>query len=393
MIPVEEFEGYAEIVVRVAGSSEWTSIAEATAPTAFSWTFFENGPVSLADYSGKLIQIGFKYISTEEVAGTWEVQAITISGAKADVTKQEAGIAFEHSSLRAILGSPFTAPALTNPNGLDVTYSSSNPEVATVAADGTVTLLATGTTTITAVSAETALFFEGVASYEITVITAYDTLEAFYGIGANNFGVINFNLTATYVNGYNCYAQTAAGEATLIYGKNSYKAGDIIPAGWEGQYAPYMALPEIKPASDLPEATETVDFTPAQVTAVSFDDLNRIVVLKDVTFDAPTASGSTKVNFTGKVGDTEYTFRNNFTDVASVEAGSYNVTLAVGCYNTTLQLYPIAYASSTSGIEAITLDNDNKVEYYNLQGVRVENPENGLFIRRQGNKATKVLIK
>ena len=31
--------------------------------------------------------------------------------------------------------------------------------------------------------------------------------------------------------------------------------------------------------------------------------------------------------------------------------------------------------------------------YYNLQGVRVNNPENGLFIQVKGSKATKVLVK
>ena len=48
---------------------------------------------------------------------------------------------------------------------------------------------------------------------------------------------------------------------------------------------------------------------------------------------------------------------------------------------------------ATTGIEDITVDENAPVEYYNLQGVRVENPENGLYIRRQGNKATKVLVK
>lgn len=48
-----------------------------------------------------------------------------------------------------------------------------------------------------------------------------------------------------------------------------------------------------------------------------------------------------------------------------------------------------------SGIEDITVNNDNNapVEYFNLQGIRVENPSNGLFIRRQGNKAEKILVK
>ncbi|MDE6174636.1 MAG: hypothetical protein K2F88_03640 [Duncaniella sp.] len=47
-----------------------------------------------------------------------------------------------------------------------------------------------------------------------------------------------------------------------------------------------------------------------------------------------------------------------------------------------------------SGIADIVLDNENApVEFFNLQGVRVENPSNGLYIRRQGNKVSKVIIR
>lgn len=51
------------------------------------------------------------------------------------------------------------------------------------------------------------------------------------------------------------------------------------------------------------------------------------------------------------------------------------------------------YYSAGTGVENINADANAPVEYYNLQGVRVANPENGLYIRRQGNKATKVLVK
>ena len=37
--------------------------------------------------------------------------------------------------------------------------------------------------------------------------------------------------------------------------------------------------------------------------------------------------------------------------------------------------------------------NDAPVEYFNLQGLRVDNPQNGVYIRRQGNKTSKVLIR
>ena len=41
---------------------------------------------------------------------------------------------------------------------------------------------------------------------------------------------------------------------------------------------------------------------------------------------------------------------------------------------------------------AVTDDENAPVEYFNLQGMQVKNPENGVFIRRQGKTATKVLF-
>ena len=46
----------------------------------------------------------------------------------------------------------------------------------------------------------------------------------------------------------------------------------------------------------------------------------------------------------------------------------------------------------TSGINDVMVEENAQVEYYNLQGVKVENPENGIFIKRQGSKATKVIL-
>lgn len=46
----------------------------------------------------------------------------------------------------------------------------------------------------------------------------------------------------------------------------------------------------------------------------------------------------------------------------------------------------------TSGIKAVeTAGTDAPVEYFNLQGVRVDNPSNGIFISRQGNVTKKVI--
>lgn len=47
----------------------------------------------------------------------------------------------------------------------------------------------------------------------------------------------------------------------------------------------------------------------------------------------------------------------------------------------------------TTAIEDVNVDENAPVEFFNLNGQRVENPENGVFIRKQGNKTSKVVIR
>ena len=53
----------------------------------------------------------------------------------------------------------------------------------------------------------------------------------------------------------------------------------------------------------------------------------------------------------------------------------------------------VEFASAPTGIEAIETEDAAPAVYYNLQGVRVENPANGLYIRVNGKKAEKVFIR
>ncbi len=49
--------------------------------------------------------------------------------------------------------------------------------------------------------------------------------------------------------------------------------------------------------------------------------------------------------------------------------------------------------SGGAGVEDIDVEAANApAEYFNLQGIRVAEPANGIFIRRQGNKVTKVVL-
>ena len=50
--------------------------------------------------------------------------------------------------------------------------------------------------------------------------------------------------------------------------------------------------------------------------------------------------------------------------------------------------------NNTSGVADVAVDQDSEVEFFNLQGVRVEGELTpGLYIRRQGNQATKIVVK
>ena len=62
------------------------------------------------------------------------------------------------------------------------------------------------------------------------------------------------------------------------------------------------------------------------------------------------------------------------------------ITFTITGYHTAKALF-----DSEAGVKNVEIDNNLPVEYFNLQGVRVENPENGLFIARQGKTVTKVV--
>lgn len=205
--------------------------------------------------------------------------------------------------------------------------------------------------------------------------------------------IVDFALTVGFVNGRNIFAADAAGDFIQVYGSNSYKVGDVIPAGWEANYVLYGgSTPEFAPTGTLPEATEG-SFTAKEVAAADITTalVNNVVLVKNVVFAEPTPA--TRSNFTGKVSETELSFRNNYT-LESVPAGTYNVTIVVTIYNNAPSLYVVNYTpAGSSSISDINIDENAPVEYFNLQGIRVANPENGLYIRRQGNTVSKVIIR
>ena len=101
---------------------------------------------------------------------------ITLTAAKAN----QSALTFAQANVSSLLSAGTLINSLTGGSGTGiVNYSSSNTDVATVAANGVVTLLAAGTTTITATKAADSLYLASPpATYVITVTVPEPTPES-----------------------------------------------------------------------------------------------------------------------------------------------------------------------------------------------------------------------
>ena len=64
--------------VRIVGESTWNILTPEAFPTNTNWTFVNSGAMSLADFNGKKIQIGFHYTSTGTSSGTAEIKNVKV---------------------------------------------------------------------------------------------------------------------------------------------------------------------------------------------------------------------------------------------------------------------------------------------------------------------------
>lgn len=74
------------------------------------------------------------------------------------------------------------------------------------------------------------------------------------------------------------------------------------------------------------------------------------------------------------------------------DSGYYQFIFAKTTGNYIEEVYYSFYLElKFSGIEDVTVDG-GEAEYYNLQGVRVDNPSHGYYIKRSGNSTSKVYV-
>ncbi len=140
----------------------------------------------------------------------------------------------------------------------------------------------------------------------------------------------------------------------------------------------------------LPAAWNSLTYSPQAAMEVA-------VVDGKVDLSSQAMVGTTATAFAWKDGETDlvegtdYTVANGvFTFLKDSEKAVCTMTNADF---SSLTLKTAELNIKSAGIESIDADNDAPVEYYDLRGIRVNGDAPGLYIRRQGNKTTKVLVK
>lgn len=164
------FPGDADFVAPILTNPHQLTVSYASSNVDVAYVDEHTGEVLLGDVEGKAT-------ITATFAGNDDYKAATASYT-ITLKKLEAGLAYEDTEFEVRVNDEFTAPTLTNPNQLAVTYASSDEDVALVDEQtGEVVIGSAGVATITATFAGNTKFNAGTASYTITVVAGKLTAE------------------------------------------------------------------------------------------------------------------------------------------------------------------------------------------------------------------------
>ncbi|MBO4416683.1 MAG: carbohydrate-binding domain-containing protein [Bacteroidales bacterium] len=127
------------------------------------------------------------------------------------------GLVWSTDSFEATIGIDNTFPTLTNTSKVDVSYSSSHPEVATISASGVISLVSAGSTLITATSSENGTYSSSTDSYLLTVLDPNSSESGDDTLTFDSTGDVSSDddISNTTFDGYITITYSNTGDATV----------------------------------------------------------------------------------------------------------------------------------------------------------------------------------
>ena len=263
------------------------------------------------------------------------------------------------------------------------------------------------------------------ATYTITAPIAVTNIAAFNELAKD--AVIKFTnpVNVIYQNGLYLFVQDATG-AMQVYGNvgQTYKSGDVIPAGFMGTVGEYGGLKQLTPMADTFVAgTSGVAITPDVVATDGVVEalVNKLIKVANVTITLD--EGKTK-NYTITDAKGTAAVYDRFTGVViPKDEKKYDVTAIVNIYNGTVQLFPTEITESQNvGITGTESDNAIATVFAGDKAIKIDAAESaqvlvvntvgqvvasktiaagantvevpaGLYLVKVNNAVTKVIIK
>ncbi len=303
---------------------------------------------------------------------TVQITKMVITYTPTGTQKNVAELSFPEQAYTVAIDKTFDNPALTCNSDGEVTYSSSDQKVATVdESTGEITLEGIGTTTITAISAETATYYEGKAQYTLTVTGKMVTARKAAAMEAGKYFLMRGEQVATPIAADKPYGYLVVEDCTVDGSDVTAPESNLFTFTKEGDsytiqdcYGRYLYL-------DLVDTH--MSFNVAETAKENY--------LWNVTIDE---QGNGTITNVGRTGDVTVAWAEKFKNfsVAKSPAAELMPTM-----------YIFGGSSSIDNINSDSVDaEEGTAVYYNLQGARVENPSNGVYIRVINNKAEKVVL-
>lgn len=334
-------------------------------------------------------------IYTLKITSAHNTQITTINIYKKTATsKSAAGLTFSESNISIKKGETFTAPTFTKSTTADVTFASDNEGVATVNAEGVISLgTEVGTAVITATSVENNDFYAGTATCTIEVYPAepktFKELQEDV-TSTSQLAVIAFNeAIVTGINGGQAYVVDKDGYGALIYESgHGFEVGDKITGTTDGAFVLFQGKTEITGITSASEGLtitkeNTVPVTETTIDKITLKEQSSVVTLKNLTLDASSTNKATYLtDGTNKI-QVYDAFKITLPEFS--DEMTYSVTGVVVWYNTTLEIAPRSAADIVgvpTSINGITTDAaDENAPIYNLAGQRVNKNAKGILIQ------------